>query len=319
MKILITGSCGFIGHHLSINLLNSNNTIIGIDNLNSIIYDKEYKLIKYRELIKYENYIHIENDISSENYIEKYNPDIVIHLAAYANVRKSYEIPDKVLNNNLVVTTKLLNDIKNHESNPLFIYASSSSVYGKNKKVPFNENDELNNIISPYALSKKMCEDIVSLYCKNGLRAIGLRFFIVYGPGCRPDMAVYKFINNIYNGKPITMFGDGTMQRDFTYITDIIDGILSCIKLKLSENEHRIYNLGNNTPIELKHFISLCENTIGKKANIINKEIPEGDVPITYADITKANKELNYNPKVKLEEGLKITFKWILKNIINNK
>ena len=132
-------------------------------------------------------------------------------------------------------------------------------------------------------------------------------------------MAVYKFINNIYNGKPITMFGDGTMQRDFTYITDIIDGILSCIKLKLSENEHRIYNLGNNTPIELKHFISLCENTIGKKANIINKEIPEGDVPITYADITKANKELNYNPKVKLEEGLKITFKWILKNIINNK
>ena len=180
MKILITGSCGFIGHHLSINLLNSNNTIIGIDNLNSIIYDKEYKLIKYRELIKYENYIHIENDISSENYIEKYNPDIVIHLAAYANVRKSYEIPDKVLNNNLVVTTKLLNDIKNHESNPLFIYASSSSVYGKNKKVPFNENDELNNIISPYALSKKMCEDIVSLYCKNGLRAIGLRFFTVY-------------------------------------------------------------------------------------------------------------------------------------------
>jgi UDP-glucuronate 4-epimerase len=313
MKIIITGSCGFIGKHISEKLLQNGHAVIGIDNYNSYIYDHTFKQINLECLKTYKNFKEINDDILNGNYIQEHDPDIVIHLAAYANVRKSIEEPDKYIRNNVECTCKILNEITKCKKNPLLIYASSSSVYGANTKIPFEETDILNNIISPYALSKKMCEDLVDLFCKTRhIRAIGLRFFTVYGPGGRPDMGIYKFLKNIHHNQPVTIFGDGTMQRDFTYISDIVDGIYSCTQLCLNEKEHRIYNIGNNSPITLSKLIKTCEDIIGKKATIINLNVPEGDVPITYANIDKAKHDLNFQPKIDIYEGLKNMYIWYL-------
>jgi UDP-glucuronate 4-epimerase len=312
MKILITGSCGFIGSHLAEYFLKLNHTIIGIDNLNNFIYDSKFKLTNLNILKKYSNYIQITDDIDNNDYIFVYRPDIIIHLAAYANVRKSEEFPDKYIRNNSEVTCKLLQQISILDYKPLFIYASSSSVYGKNKKVPFSEIDSLDNIQSAYALSKKMCEELVNMYCRvYNFKAVGLRFFTVYGPRGRPDMAVFKFLKNINEEKEIIMYGDGSMERDYTYIDDIIYGIVNVCKLDLQDGEHRIYNLGNNSPVKLKDFIKLCEKITNKIAIINNKKTLLGDVPITYANIDKAIQEINYNPKTKFEDGLNKTFNWI--------
>jgi UDP-glucuronate 4-epimerase len=318
--ILVTGSCGFIGFHLTNNLLNLGYKVIGIDNLDNYIYDPSFKKNNQNMLIQNTNYTNIEGNVEDENYILQFNPDIIIHLAAYANVRKSNEDPDKFIRNNVEVTSILLKQIQDMEVKPLFIYASSSSVYGKNTKMPFTETDELNNIVSPYAFSKKMCEDLVSLYCKNyNIKAIGFRFFTVYGPGGRPDMAIYNFVTKIQNEQPIIKYGDGSMERDFTYVDDIVNGIINSIKLKKSmqSGDHKIFNLGNNTPIKLNELINICEEIVGKKAIIIQKDIPVGDVPITYANINKAKKELNYNPTTSIKEGIEHMFQWI--NILNSK
>lgn len=317
--ILVTGSCGFIGFHLTNRLLNIGYKVIGIDNLNNYIYNSIFKENNKFCLIKNSNYTNIEGNIEDENYILKFNPDIVIHLAAYANVRKSNKDPDKFIRNNVENTSILLKQIQYMKKKPLFIYASSSSVYGKNTKIPFTETDELNNIVSPYAFSKKICEDLVSLYCKNyNINAIGFRFFTVYGPGGRPDMAIYNFITKIKNEEPIIRYGDGNMERDFTYVEDIVNGIINSIKLNktMKKGEHKIFNLGNNKPIKLSELISTCEKIVGKKAIIIQKDIPIGDVPITYANIDKAKKELNYSPNVSIEEGINNMIEWI--NKFNN-
>lgn len=314
MNILVTGSCGFIGSHVCEKLLNNNFNVIGIDNFNSDIYDNKHKYQNLIILENYKNYLNISNDILNDDYIIKYNPDVIIHLAGYANVRKSNIIPEKFIRNNIEVTTKILNEMKQLKNKPLLIYASSSSVYGENKKIPFNESDNLENIVSIYALSKKICEDIVNLYCKtHNIKAIGLRFFTVYGPRCRPDMATYIFLNNIKNENAIDLYGDGTIKRDFTYIDDIVDGIYNCIFCNISDGIHKVYNLGNNYPISMNNFINICETIICKKA-IINKKDPLiEDVSITYADITNAKKDLNYNPKTSIEDGLQKTYNWILK------
>ena len=312
MKILITGSCGFIGSHLSEHLLLQNNTVIGIDNLNSFIYEPKHKELNLNSLIKYKNYIHITDNIVNDNYILIHKPDLIIHLAAYANVRKSEEFPEKYINNNVEVTCNILNQIKQLEIKPLLIYASSSSVYGKNTKIPFTETDELFNICSPYAISKKMCEDLVNMYCSTyKVKAIGLRFFTVYGPRGRPDMAVYKFLTDIKNDREIIMYGDGNMSRDYTYIDDIISGIIQASKQNLDDGIHKIYNLGNNSPIKLIDFIKLCEKITGKEAKIRNEIQLLGDVNITYANINKAMSDLSYNPITKFEDGLVKTYDWI--------
>ena len=312
MKILITGSCGFIGKHISEKLLNDGHHIIGIDNHNSYIYDNKFKK-KNSECLKiYENYTEIQDDILNHDYIKENNPDVIIHLAAYANVRKSIEDPDKYIRNNVECTCKILKEITHCKKQPLLIYASSSSIYGTNTKIPFTESDETDNIISPYAISKKMCEDVVNLFCKtNGLTAVGLRFFTVYGPGGRPDMAIYNFLKNIKENKPITLFGDGSMKRDFTFVSDIAEGIRKCIELKIKMGEHRIYNIGNNNPVSLVSLIETCEQIVGKKAIIIKSNIPNGDVPITYANIEKAQKDLNYNPTTNINDGIKIMYDWL--------
>jgi len=313
MKIIITGSCGFIGKNISEKLLKEGHEIIGIDNFNSYIYDNKFKKLNSDCLKLYKNYREINDDIFDGNFIEEHQPNVVIHLAAYANVRKSIEEPDKYIRNNVECTCKVLKEIINCTTQPLLIYASSSSVYGTNTKIPFEEHDTLNNIISPYALSKKMCEDLVDLYCKTKkTKAIGLRFFTAYGPGGRPDMAIYNFLKNIHENKIIKMFGDGTMQRDYTYVGDIIEGIYSCIKISLNEKEHRIYNIGNNSPITLIKLIQTCEDVVGKKAILQETKIPDGDVPVTYASIEKAKRELNYQPITNIYEGLKQTYNWFI-------
>lgn len=320
MKILVTGSCGFIGFHVCEKLLLNGHDVIGIDNHNSYIYSNSYKESNLKILTKYKSYKEIRSDLLDGNYILDNEPDVVIHLAAHANVKKSIEDPEKYIRNNVECTCKILNELKQLKTKPLFVYASSSSVYGTNKKVPFEETDSLNNIISPYAISKKMCEDLVQFFCNtNKLKSIGFRFFTVYGPGGRPDMAIFNFLCKIKKNEPVTIYGDGSMKRDFTYVSDIVDGIYNSIFLELKLGEHRIYNLGNNNPTSLKELIKMCENVVGKQAIIINSNIPIGDVPITYANIEKARQELGYIPKVELVEGLKIVYKWISDlNIINS-
>lgn len=314
--VLITGSCGFIGFHLSYKLLSLGYTIIGVDMYDSFVYDKSFKISNSEKLKQFNNYIEYNENILDRCHITENTPDIVIHLAAYANVRKSIEHPDMYVKNNIETTCKLLDQIQKCHTKPLFIYASSSSVYGTNIKVPFEEYDPLLNIESPYALSKKVSEEYVGLFCKKyNIQAIGLRFFTVYGPGGRPDMAIFNFLYKIMKNEPIIMYGDGSMERDYTFVLDIIEGIYSCFKVHLKKGEHKIYNLGNNSPVKLSKIITICEKVTGKQTIIIQKDVPIGDVPITYANIDKAKTELGYNPTTHVETGISEMYKWIQKII----
>lgn len=313
MKILITGCCGFIGSHLSEKLLKLNHNIIGIDNLNNY-YDTNIKL-KNLEILKiYQNFSFYKEDIINTQIITKLKPEIVINLAAMAGVRYSLENPKLYIKNNVEGQTNLLEQAAKNNIK-MFIYASSSSVYGKNEKVPFTETDTLNNINSPYAASKRSCEIMANLYHKlYNLPVFGLRFFTVYGPRGRPDMAPYKFLYKISNSEKIDKYGNGESYRDYTYIDDIVKGIIGVIKNK-NKRICEIYNLGNSTPISLNKFIEICEKITNKKA-IIN-QLPDqpGDVPKTYSNIEKSKKDLDYSPSTNLEDGLKKTLLWLKKNI----
>jgi UDP-glucuronate 4-epimerase len=317
MKILVTGSCGFIGSHLCEKLLKIGDIVLGVDNMNEDIYSFSYKEENQYRLMQYKNYIHKTDDLLERNNVLAFEPNIVIHLAGYANVRKSEEMPEKFVENNVEVTTLLLHDIALMKNKPLFIYASSSSVYGNNQKVPFSEKDACDNIVSPYALTKKMCEDIVSLYCRTKkIRAIGLRFFTVYGPRGRPDMAIMTFLKNIRDDKPITVYQDKhvmDIRRDFTYIDDIVEGIYSCLFLKIEEGGHEIYNLGSDQCICLEDVIRICEEVCGKRAIVEKKPKPDSDVLVTYADNSKAKRDLGYSPRIGLKEGVYKTHEWLNK------
>ena len=303
MKIIVTGNAGFIGSHLTMRLLTAGHTVIGIDNFNSEIYDKSFKLDYTRKLSQFENFTQFEGDILDYPNFGDSTIDAIVHLAGYANVRLSFLEPEKYVRNNVETNARILRTMN---PNTKFIYASSSSVYGLNTTIPFDETQQLSNIVSPYAQTKKMCEDLTAMYCRmKQIKAICLRFFTVYG---RPDMAVYKFIQNISNGNPITVFGDGSMMRDFTYIDDIIDGIYSCLFLEMNVGEHKIYNLGNNKPVSLVQLISHIEGITGKKAIINYVDTPIGEVPVTYANIDKATRELGFVPKVEIEQGLRLIY-----------
>lgn len=322
MIILVTGSCGFIGSHVCETLLLTypNYKIIGIDCISTFVYGFEQKIENRNLLCKYSNYKHIEDDIMNHNYIVDIKPDAIIHLAGHGNIGKSTTYPNNYIHNNVNVTTKLLHEMKCLKKMPLFLYASSSSVYGSNYKLPFSEEDPLDNIISVYGLSKKMCEDTVNLYCKMyGCKAIGFRFFTVYGPRGRPDMAIHKFLKSLIEGKDINIYGDGTTQRDYTYIDDIVQGILNSLSFIHCQNGmHKIYNLGCNKPIKLIDLINKCENITGKKTNIIIKPIVNEDLKITFANITKAKNELNYNPLTNIDIGLFKTYQWLMKTRYND-
>ena len=317
MKVLVTGCCGFIGSHVTLNLLENNYEVIGVDIMNDY-YDIKIKEINKNILEEYENfYFHMEDVIDSD-IIERIKPDKVCHLASMAGVRYSIENPILYVKNNIEAFVNLLDQsVKNGVKN--FVYASSSSVYGLNEKVPFCESDIVDSCNSPYAASKRSMEIFANTYNQlYSLPLIGLRFFTVYGPRGRPDMAPYKFLDSILNDRKFKKYGEGNSLRDYTYIDDIVDGIISALDNK-NNLRCEIFNLGNSKPVSLNSFIECCEEVTGKKAKYDIIENQLGDVPLTYADIDKSKRLLDYNPKVGLKEGLKRTCKWMIEKQDNKK
>lgn len=308
MKILVTGCAGFIGSHVAERLLKEGHNIVGIDNLNEY-YDTKQKINNLNILKTYENFTFEKEDIVTTKIIDLIKPDKVCHLASMAGVRYSIENPNIYVDVNIGGFINLIEQaVNNNVSN--FVYASSSSVYGLNKSVPFSESDKIVSCNSPYAASKRSMEIFANTYNQlYKIPLIGLRFFTVYGPRGRPDMAPYKFLNSIENRFQFEKYGDGSSMRDYTYIDDIVDGVIASLN---SDNKNsEIINLGNSSPISLNKFIETCEKVTKKKASYkqINEQL--GDVPITFADITKAEKLLNYKPKVSIEEGLTRTYNWL--------
>lgn len=311
-KILITGFAGFIGSHLTERLLSDGYTVLGIDNFDPF-YLKRLKEDNIRAFIDHPNFSMIEGDITA---ISTWNSittpvDLVIHLAAKAGVLPSLQDPAGYLNTNVLGTQLLLNWMKENGVNHL-IFGSSSSVYGNNKMVPFEENMDVTNPISNYAFTKVAGETLIKTHHNlYNLSAICLRFFTVIGERQRPDLAVNKFIRLIENDEPVTMYGDGSTSRDYTYVGDIVNGIISAIAyLKNNVGCFEIINLGNSNPISLKDMISTIYRLLDKRENIITMPMQPGDVLTTYADISKAGKLLHYAPQISFEQGVRKFLTW---------
>ncbi len=303
-KILVTGCSGFIGMHLCENLLRDGTQVFGIDNMNDY-YDVTLKKSRLKNLLKYNNFEFEKVDISNFDELmlsfKKFKPTKVVNLAAQAGVRYSLKNPHAYIKTNVMGFMNVLECCRNHQVRGL-IYASSSSVYGGNIKSPFSVDDEVNKPISIYAASKKSNELMAYTYNHlYGLKSTGLRFFTVYGPWGRPDMAMYIFLNKINNGEEIKVFNHGDMQRDFTYIDDIISGIKSSIKKNYS---YEIFNLGNNKSENLMDMISAIESCLKKKAKIKYLDMQPGDVKKTCADIDYTKLKLGYNPKISMHDGI---------------
>ena len=309
-KILVTGSAGFIGYHLCKSLLIDNYEVLGIDNINNY-YDVNLKNSRLNDLSKNENFFFKKIDISdreslSDSFI-KFQPSVVVNLAAQAGVRYSIENPYTYMDSNLVGFLNIIELCRNNNIES-FIYASSSSVYGANKKLPFSESDRVDNPISFYGASKKANELIAYSYSHlYKIKTTGLRFFTVYGPWGRPDMAMFIFAKRILEKKPIKVYNDGKMKRDFTYIDDIIIGIRSAIDKSF---DYEIFNLGNNRSENLMDLISIIERELGQKAIIEYKPLQPGDVIETSADIEYSNEKLHYKPSVSIKNGIPFFIDW---------
>ena len=316
MKILVTGAAGFIGFHLCEKLLKEKHQILGIDNINNY-YDVKLKKDRLKILLRKKNFKFKKIDISDNNFVKKIYPiaknfKIIIHLAAQAGVRYSVTHPYKYIESNVKAQISILELAKRIKSFEHLIYASSSSVYGSNKKIPFSINDRVDNPISLYGASKRSGELITQSYSRMfNINCTGLRFFSVYGPWGRPDMAAYIFTKNLFENKPLDLFNFGRMERDFTFIDDIINGITPLIKIKKRKNGlHKIYNLGNNKPEPLLKLVSLLETLCERKAKVIKKRMQPGDVRHTYANIKESKKDLKFKPKTNLEDGLEKFVSW---------
>lgn len=320
-KILVTGAAGFIGFHLSQKLLAMGETVIGIDSLNNY-YDVNLKQARLDQLTNQKGFqffqLDIANRVKVAELFTNYKPDIVIHLAAQAGVRHSLTHPHTYVDSNLVGFVNILEGCRHTEVKHL-VFASSSSVYGANTKIPFAVEDQVEHPVSLYAATKRANELMAYTYSHlYGLPTTGLRFFTVYGPWGRPDMAYFLFTQSILNGKPIKVFNYGNMRRDFTYIDDIIEGIirvkdkipLSNSKLLKNSAAYKIYNLGNNQPVNLVDFIEILENYLGMNAHKELVPIQPGDVPETYADIDDLIKDVGFKPNTPLEIGLKHFVNW---------
>ena len=315
-KILVTGVAGFIGFHLCKSLLDDDLEVIGIDNINNY-YDVKLKKDRLKILLRKKNFKFKKIDISDNNFVKKIYPiaknfKIIIHLAAQAGVRYSVTHPYKYIESNVKAQISILELAKRIKSFEHLIYASSSSIYGSNKKIPFSINDRVDNPISLYGASKRSGELITQSYSRMfNINCTGLRFFSVYGPWGRPDMAAYIFTKNLFENKPLNLFNFGRMERDFTFIDDIINGITPLIKIKKRKNElHKIYNLGNNKPEPLLKLVSLLETLCKRKAKVIKKRMQDGDVRHTYANIKESKKDLKFKPKTNLEDGLEKFVSW---------
>jgi len=308
---LVTGGAGFIGSSLIEKLVSNNNwKIICLDNLNDY-YSPARKKNNLELFSNKDNFVFYKTDItdykSLESIFKKHKIDKIIHLAARAGVRASIKQPLLYQKVNVEGTLNLLELARKYKV-PYFIFGSSSSVYGDQNKVPFSETDPCNHPISPYAATKKAAELLCCTYAHlYDINITALRFFTVYGPKGRPDMAPYLFTKAILGDKVIYKFGDGTTRRDYTYIDDIVDGIIKAINKPFS---YEIINLGNNKPITLNKFIQTIENVTDKKARIKQKPIPEGDVMQTYADISMAKRLLNWQPTTDIESGMKKFVEW---------
>ena len=306
-KILVTGCAGFIGSHVCEFLLKRGDIVLGIDNINDY-YKTSQKMKNLEILKKYGNFEFRQEDICTTKVISEWKPKKICHLASMAGVRYSIENPKIYVKVNIEGFIHILEEARLNNINHV-VYASSSSVYGLNKKVPFAETDPIATPNSPYATSKMAMELYAKTYSQlYNLSLIGLRFFTVYGPRGRPDMAPYKFLKAISEGQPIKKYGDGSTSRDYTYIDDIVAGVVASLDNKKGM-QCEVYNLGNSSPVSLNQFIELCEKVTEKKA--VFEQLPDqlGDVPHTYADISKAKRDLDYEPKTSLEAGLTKTFK----------
>ncbi len=308
--ILVTGGAGFIGSHLVDRLLARGDSVICLDNFNDY-YDPAIKRANTRQHLQSSGYTLAEGDIRDKEFVAKIFADheitAVIHLAARAGVRPSLQQPELYYDVNVAGTVNLLEACAKAGVKK-FVFASSSSVYGNNKKVPFSEADPVDHPISPYAATKKAGE--LACYTAHHLYGIDiacLRFFTAYGPRQRPEMAIHKFAALIEAGKPLPLFGDGSTSRDYTYTADIIDGVVAALDTQLG---YEVMNLGNSDPIDLKGLVALVENALGKKADMDWQPMQPGDVDRTFADISKAQRLLGYAPKVPLAEGIANFVRW---------
>lgn len=327
MKILVTGSAGFIGYSLSNKLLERGDEVIGVDNHNNY-YDPKLKEARVRRLKKYPTYIHYKIDISDEKKLnaifKKNKPKTVVNLAAQAGVRYSITNPSSYIKSNINGFANILECCRHHNVKHL-VYASTSSVYGANTKLPFSEHDSANHPLSLYAATKKSNELMAHTYSYLfKIPTTGLRFFTVYGPWGRPDMALFKFTKAILSGKKIDVFNYGKHTRDFTYVDDIVDGIIKSLDNPAEKNlkwsgkkpdpassiaPWRLYNIGNNKQVKLIKYISALEKALGKKAKINFLPLQAGDVPDTYANVENL-KKLNYSPKTVVNDGVIKFVEW---------
>ena len=316
MKILVTGAAGFIGFHLCEKLLKDKHQILGIDNINNY-YDVKLKKDRLNILLKKKNFKFKKIDISNTSFVKKIYSltkdfKIIIHLAAQAGVRYSITHPYKYIESNVKAQISILELAKKIKNFQHLIYASSSSVYGLNKKIPFSISDRVDHPISLYGASKRSGELIAQSYTRMfNIKCTGLRFFSVYGPWGRPDMAAYLFTKKLFENKTLDLFNFGRMERDFTFVDDIVNGIIPLIKFKKKkENLHTVYNLGNNKPETLLRLVSLLEMFTERKAKINKKRMQLGDVRHTYANIKESKKDLKFKPKTNLKEGLEKFVNW---------
>ena len=335
LRILVTGAAGFIGFHTCKRLIKEQFEVIGFDNLNDY-YDINLKFSRLSEIENlakaFDNWKFIKGDIENIELVNKtfceFRPDIVIHLAAQAGVRYSINHPQKYISSNILGFFNIIESCKNFDVKN-FLYASSSSVYGGNKKLPYKENNSVDHPISLYAATKKSNEVIAHSYSHlYDIPATGLRFFTVYGPWGRPDMAPMLFAKSILKNEPIKIFNHGNMKRDFTFIDDVVEALYRCMikpaKPNLNFNilepdpstsfcSHRIFNLGNSNPVELSEFINCIENELGVKAIKQYMPLQPGDVEETFADTNSLNEWISFYPKTSLKEGIKVFVSWYKK------
>lgn len=326
--ILITGAAGFIGFHLAKRLLENGKTVIGIDNFSSY-YDPSLKEARAAILLQYPRFTLERVDMSDRAVIpavfQKYRPEAVVNLAAQAGVRYSLKNPHSYVDTNLVGFVNILEGCR-HNGVKHLVFASSSSVYGANTKMPFSVHHNVDHPVSLYAATKKANELMAHAYAHlYGLPCTGLRFFTVYGPWGRPDMALFLFTKAILEGRPIDVFNHGRMKRDFTYIDDIIEGVVRVIERIPRGNPHwngdapdpsssyapyRLYNIGNNNPVELMRYIEVLEQTLGIKAQKNMLPLQAGDVPATYADVEDLERDVGFKPSTPLEVGIPRFVQW---------
>ena len=332
MKILVTGAAGFIGFHTCLKLVKQGHEVYGIDNINDY-YDPKLKFDRLNELgfneaasklfkneVKSAKFnslrfsrIDLVDHESIDNLFKQEQFEVVCNLAAQAGVRYSIENPKAYIDSNISGFLNILEGCRNHKVNHL-VYASSSSVYGENKKVPFETTDNVDHPISLYAATKKSNELMAHTYGHlYGFKTTGLRFFTVYGPWGRPDMAYYLFTEAILNDQPIKVFNNGQMERDFTYIDDIVNGVTKIIEKNIDSREHyKIYNIGNNKTESLQDFITTIEQALGKEAIKEMYPMQQGDVPITFADVDELIKDYKYSPSTDISSGIDSFVSWFI-------